>query len=65
MRSSSISKTKARDRGYARQHNLTGAKGQPLTASPAQVVIYIPDNGRDPEITGLEYQGKTNGAGSG
>ena len=58
--------TKAWDRGYARQHNLTGAKGQPLTASPAQVVIYIPDNGRDPEITGrLEYQGKTNGVGSG
>jgi hypothetical protein len=58
--------TKAKDRGYVRQYKVTGAEGQPLTAPPAQVVVYIPDNGRDPEIvkaiTHAEYHTKRNGA---
>jgi hypothetical protein len=49
-----------------RQYKVTGAQGQPLTAPPSQVVVYIPDNGRDPEIvktiTRAEYLTKRNGA---
>jgi hypothetical protein len=58
--------TKAKDRGYVRQYKVTGAQGQPLTAPPSQVVVYIPDNGRDPKIvktiTHAEYLAKRNGA---
>jgi hypothetical protein len=42
--------TKAKDCGYVRQYKITGAESQPLTVPPPQVVIYIPDNGRDPEL---------------
>ena len=42
--------TKAKDRGYVRQHKVTSAEGQPITVPPPQVVLYLPDNGRDPEI---------------
>jgi hypothetical protein len=57
--------TKGKDRGYVRRYNLTGAEGQPLTRPPAQVVLYLPDNGRDPQMakatTLAEYQAKING----
>jgi hypothetical protein len=58
--------TKGKDRGYVRQYKVTGAEGQPLTAPPPQVVVYMPDNGRDPDLVRRlgGYQGKTNGAGS-
>jgi hypothetical protein len=42
--------TKAKDRGYVRQYKVTGAEGQPLKVPPPQVVLYLPDNGRDPEL---------------
>jgi hypothetical protein len=58
--------TQGKDRGYVRQYRVTGAKGQPMTTTPSQVVVYLPDNGRDPEIvkaiTHAEYQAKMNGA---
>src|ERR1700730_12750469 len=58
--------SKAKDRGYVRPYKVTGAEGQPLTAPPAQVVVYIPDNGRDQEIVTTtphaEYLTKRNGA---
>ena len=60
--------TKGKDRGYVRQYRVTGAEGQPLMVSPPQVevVVYMPDNGRDSEIVRRlgGYQGKTNGASS-
>jgi hypothetical protein len=58
--------TKGKDRGYVRQYKVTGAEDQPLMVSPPQVVVYMPDNGRDPEIVRRlgGYQGKTNGASS-
>jgi hypothetical protein len=40
---------KAKDRGYVNQRVVTGADGQPLVP-PGQVVIYLPDNGRDPAL---------------
>jgi hypothetical protein len=56
--------TQAKDRGYVRQYRVSGPKDQPLAAPPPQVVIHIPDNGRDPELVRRlgEYQGQTNGA---
>lgn len=60
--------TKGKDRSYVRQYKVTGAEGQPLMVPPPQVevVVYMPDNGRDPEIVRRlgGYQGKTNGASS-
>jgi hypothetical protein len=47
--------TKARDRGYSQSLSLNGGtdeNGRPisLTASGPTVLIYIPDNGRDPSM---------------
>ena len=57
--------TKGKDRGYMRQYRVSGPQGQPLTAPQAQVVIYLPDNGRDPGITRPitydEYRARTSG----
>jgi hypothetical protein len=57
--------TKGKDRGYVRQYRVSGPQGQPLIAPQAQVVIYLPDNGRDPGITRPitydEYQARTRG----
>ena len=33
----------------AERHEVSGASGKPLTPSP-QVLVYIPDNGRDPDL---------------
>jgi len=44
-------KTKGKHRGYIERLEQTGANGEPLH-QPAQVMIYIPDNGRDPDIVG-------------
>jgi hypothetical protein len=54
--------TKAKDRGYVRQYKVSGTEGRPLAVPPAEVVLYLPDNGRDPEIVQRlgGYQGKTN-----
>jgi hypothetical protein len=58
-------KTKAKDRGYVRQYKVTGAVGQPLKVPPRQVFVYLPDNGRDPElvkpITHAEYLARRSG----
>jgi hypothetical protein len=60
--------TKAKDRGYVRQYKDTDVKDQTLTAPPPRVVLYLPDNGRDPEIVkairDAEYQAEENGAGT-
>ena len=58
--------TKGKDRGYVRRHILTGDEGRPLMP-PAQVVICMPDNHRDPELVRLlssERQIKTTGGGN-
>lgn len=39
-------KTQAKDRGYVERSEVTGKNGGPVEAA-AQVVVYIPDNGRD------------------
>jgi hypothetical protein len=40
---------RARDRGYGAHYALSGEEGQPIFPA-AKVHIYIPDNGRDPQL---------------
>jgi hypothetical protein len=34
----------------AEKHEVSGAEGKPLSMPMPQVVIYLPDNGRDPDL---------------
>ena len=34
----------------AEKHEVSGTDGEPLSALTPRVVIYIPDNGRDPDL---------------
>jgi hypothetical protein len=34
----------------AEKHEVSGAEGKPLLMPMPQVVIYLPDNGRDPDL---------------
>jgi len=44
-------KTKGKHRGYVERFEQTGADGKPLpSAAVSQVVLYLPDNGRDPDF---------------
>jgi hypothetical protein len=34
----------------AEKHEISGTEGEPLLAAKPQVIIYMPDNGRDPDL---------------
>lgn len=39
-------KTQAKQRGWVERQEVTGRDGGPMESASAQVVVYIPDNGR-------------------
>jgi hypothetical protein len=34
----------------AEKHEVSGAEGKPLLMPTAEVIVYLPDNGRDPDL---------------